>query len=79
MNSIEILAICNKIFVQELDNPSIQLKRETTAPDIEEWDSLKHIQLIVAIEKHFKIRFTATEILKYKNIGEMCDAIERKI
>jgi acyl carrier protein len=78
MNSSEILNQCNKIFVDQLDNPAIVLKRETTAADVEEWDSLTHIQLIVAIEKSFKIRFTTAEIQGLKNVGDMCDAIEKK-
>ncbi len=79
MNTDEILNECTKIFVDQLDNDSITLKRETTAADVEEWDSLSHIQLIVAIEKHFKIRFTTAEIQGFKNVGDMCDTIEKKL
>lgn len=79
MNKTEILSECNKIFIDQLDNPAIILTPETTAADIEEWDSLSHIQLIVAIEKHFKIRFTTAEITGFKNVGEMCDAIDKKL
>jgi acyl carrier protein len=79
MSSNEILAECNKIFIDQLDNTGIVLKRETTAADIEEWDSLTHIQIIVAVEKHFKIRFSSMEIPGFKSVGDMCDAIEKKI
>jgi acyl carrier protein len=79
MGTTEILNECNKIFIDQLDNESIILKRETTAADVEEWDSLTHIQLIVAIEKFFKLRFTTAEIQGFKNVGEMCDAIEKKL
>ncbi len=75
MNSESVLAIVMEIFRDVLDDESIQLKRETTASDVEEWDSLNHIQLIVAIEKKFKVRFTAQEIRSWKNVGEMCDAL----
>ena len=79
MTSNEILSECNKIFIDQLDNDAIVLKRETTASDVEEWDSLTHIQLVVAVEKHFKIRFTTAEIQGFKNVGEMCDTIEKKL
>ena len=75
----EILTNCTPIFREVLDNEDIALHAETTADDIEEWDSLTHIQLIVAIEKHFKIRFTTAEITSFKNVGEMCEAISKKL
>ena len=58
MNKEEILKIVNEVFVDVLDNPNIVIDLNTTANDVEDWDSLNHIQLVVAIEKHFKIRFT---------------------
>ncbi|GHV08422.1 acyl carrier protein [Campylobacterota bacterium] len=66
------------IFRSTLDNDEITLSSETTANDIEEWDSLSHIQLIIAIEKHFKIKFTSKEIVTWKNVGEMIDCINGK-
>jgi acyl carrier protein len=79
MESTEVLKEVNEIFIRILDNEDIVLKRETTANDVDEWDSLTHIQLVVAIEKHFKLRFTSTEIRTWKNVGEMCDAIEKRL
>jgi acyl carrier protein len=76
MNTIEKL---NEIFMDVLDLEELNLKRETTANDIEEWDSLSHILLIVNIEKQFKIRFTSREIQSWKNVGEMVDCIEVKV
>ncbi|MCS2949834.1 acyl carrier protein [Bacteroides sp. BFG-638] len=46
---------------------------------IEEWDSLSHIQLVVSIEKSFKLKFTAADISSWRNVGEMCEAIAAKI
>lgn len=78
MTHEEILEKLTGIFHEELDNEDIVLSRETTADDIEEWDSLSHIQLIVAVEKAFKIRFTSSEIQSWNNVGEMIDCILSK-
>ena len=79
MNQETILKDVNSIFIDVLDNEDIKLERSTTAKDIEEWDSLTHIQLVVGIEKHFKIRFKSSEINSWTNVGEMCDAIEKRV
>jgi len=79
MNFSEILKQVNDIFIDVLDEESIVLLGSTKASDVEEWDSLTHIQLIVAIEKHFKIRFNSAEIRNWKNVGELCDAIINRI
>ncbi|KXH83021.1 MULTISPECIES: acyl carrier protein [Chryseobacterium] len=78
MNKDEILAKLTGIFHDELDNDAIVLSFETTAEDIEEWDSLSHIQLIVAVEKAFGVRFTSSEIQSWNNVGEMIDCILAK-
>ena len=78
MEKQEILNLVQEIFRDILDNEDIVLTNETTANDVEEWDSLSHIQLIVAIEKHFKIKFTSKEMLLWKNVGEMVDCIASK-
>lgn len=75
----EIIKKVNEIFIDVLDNEDIVLTNSTTAEDIEEWDSLNHIQLVVAIEKSFKQRFTSSEIQSWKNVGEMCLAIHERL
>lgn len=75
MDKNQILEEVQEIFREVLDNEEIVLASETTADDIDEWDSLTHILLIVAIEKHYKIKFTSVEIMNWKNVGEMIDCI----
>lgn len=79
MDKNEILARVQEIFRDILDEESIILTSETTANDVDEWDSLSHIQLIVAIEKSFKIKFSSREILSWKDVGEMVDNINAKL
>ncbi|WP_412850293.1 acyl carrier protein [Chryseobacterium sp. PMSZPI] len=79
MTKDEILTKLTGIFQNELDNDEIVLGFETTAEDVEEWDSLSHIQLIVAVEKAFGVRFTSSEIQSWNNVGEMINSIISKI
>lgn len=80
MERIAIFEKLNEIFEDVLDlDETPALTDETSANDIEEWDSLSHIQLIVAIERAFKIKFTSLEIMKWKNVGEMIDSMIEKI
>jgi acyl carrier protein len=79
MEEQEILSQVVEIFKDELDNEEIELSMESTAKDIEDWDSLSHIHLMVAIEKHFKIRFTSSEISNFKNVGEMVETVKNRL
>jgi acyl carrier protein len=78
MERSEILMQINEIFIDTLDNDEIVIEETTQATDVDEWDSLSHIMLVVAIEKHFKIRFTSKEIQSWKNVGEMLNCIQEK-
>ena len=79
MKREEIISKLNEIFVEVLDlDNTPELTDATRAIDIEEWDSLSHIQLVFAIEKVFGIKFTAQEIVTWKNVGEMVDCILSK-
>ena len=75
MNRLEIL---NGIFRQVFDDETLTVTPETTAKDIEEWDSLTHINLVIAIEMHFGIKFGLAEMRRLRNVGEMVDLITRK-
>lgn len=79
MERTDIFDKLNEIFVDVLDLDEVKLTDATTADDIEEWDSLSHVQLVVAIEKAFGVKFTALEIMKWKNVGELVDSIAQKL
>lgn len=79
MTKEEVLSQVNEIFKDVLDEDDLNIQFDTTAEDVDEWDSLNHIQLVVAIEKYFSIRFTTTEIQGYQNVGEMCTSIQEKL
>jgi acyl carrier protein len=76
MDTREIL---NSIFQQVFDDDSIRISPELTANDIDGWDSLSHVNLIVAVETRFNIRFSQKELLTFKNIGDLFKCIEGKI
>ena len=68
-----------KIFHEVFDDENLKIKREFSSKDIEDWDSLAQINLIVAMEKEFNLKFNIAEISSLENIGDMIDLIERKI
>lgn len=78
MDKNQILADVQEIFRDVLDNDEIEINFDTVSDDIEEWDSLSHIQLIVAIEKHFHIKFNSKELMAWKTVGDMIDCINSK-
>jgi len=79
MGKDQILDTITIIFKEVLDDESVVLNFDTTANDVEGWDSLTHIQLVVAIERYYKIRFTSKEIQGWNNIGNLIDCIQLKV
>lgn len=79
MEKKEILEEVQEIFRDVLDNEDIEISESSVADDIDEWDSLSNIQLVIGIEKHFKIRFLSKEITLWENVGEMIDTIKAKL
>ena len=75
----EIRNRLQNIFRDVFDDSSIILQDEMSAKDIEEWDSLTHIQLIVTTEQQFNIRFMTAEIAELKNVGEFLKLIKKKL
>ena len=68
-----------EIFRAVFEDDSIVIRQDMTAEDVENWDSLSHINLIVAVEKEFRIRFTTAEVSALKNVGELEVLIEAKM
>jgi acyl carrier protein len=66
------------IFKETLDNDALNLTESTTARDVDGWDSITHILIVVAVEKKFKVKFTAGEIQKLNNVGELAALIRSK-
>lgn len=79
MERKEIFEKLTEIFRDVMDNDEIVLEETTTAEDIEDWDSLTHVQLIEQIELVYGIRFSAYEVSSWIDIGEMVDSIINKL
>jgi acyl carrier protein len=71
--------ILNGVFREVFEDDSIQISDKMTADDIDGWDSLSHVNLIVAVETKFNIRFSQKELLTFKNVGDLLRNIESKI
>jgi len=78
-----VLEILNEVFQDVFDDEDLSINSETSSSDIDGWDSLMHINLIVAIERQFNIKFATAEIASLnsdgKNIGSLIDLITGKL
>ena len=79
MTREEVFSTLNEVFRDVFDDASITVNDETTAADIEEWDSLEHISLIAAVEQEFGMKFSMGQVVAMKNVGEMADIILSQI
>ena len=79
MSRQEIFKEVQKIFQTVFDDDELQIQDETNSDDIEDWDSLAHVTLIVAMEKEFGLRLKAAEIGKLSNVGAMIDLFMTRI
>lgn len=79
MNKEEVYTKLNEVFQDVFDDETITVNENTTADDIEMWDSFEHINLISAVEKKFEIKFNMKEIVELHNVGEMADLILSKL
>lgn len=79
MDKDQILAAVQDIFRDILDQEELVLLPETSADDVEDWDSLNHIHLVNAVEKHFKIRFTVKEIQSWRVVADLVASVSEKL
>lgn len=77
--SDELVTRVRDIMSDVFDLDELHITRETTAEDIEEWDSLSHIRLVVAVERAFGVKFSNSEIEGLANVGELVDVIKQKL
>jgi acyl carrier protein len=79
MNQSTIISSLTEIFSEVFDINGTKISRMTSPKDVEDWDSITHVNLITTIEKNFNIRFTGREIADFKTVGDLIDAIEKKM
>ena len=79
MKREEVYETLNGMFQDVFDDESIEVHDETTSDDIEDWDSLEHINLIAAVEQEFGVKFNMGQVVSMKNVGEMVDIILSQI
>lgn len=72
-NTLEqVRELMRQVFLE----PALEVSRDTTAEDVEEWDSLMHVTLIHEIEAEFDVRFSAAQVTDLANVGELVDLID---
>ncbi len=74
----ELTQRLNEVFQDVFVDEAIEIFPEMTARDIDEWDSLKHITLVLAVEKAFKVRLKAAEVGSLENVGQMIELLEKR-
>jgi len=79
MDEPQIYTRLTQIFEDVFDDDSIELTPELSAKDVDDWDSLTHIRLLLTIEKAFKIKFSTSEIGKLENVGDLVRLIKARV
>lgn len=78
MTTSEVYQRLSTVLQEVFDDDELEATPNLTASDVEGWDSLKHIRLVLSVEKAFHISFSASEIGNWKNVGELASLIEAK-
>lgn len=79
MDEPQIYSRLSEIFKDVFDEDSIQLRPSLSANDVEGWDSLTHIRLIMSVEKAFKIKFSTSQVRKLENVGNLVSLIQARV
>lgn len=74
----ELLLRVNEVFRSVFDDDELSVSRETTAADVQGWDSLMHVRLMLSIEKAFRVRFLSSEVASLKSVGSLIDLLSSK-
>ena len=74
----EVMRRLTEVFQETFDDPCLELRDSMTAADVDEWDSLQHIVLVLAVEREFRIRLNPAEVGKLENVGRMIDLLQAK-
>jgi len=78
MTYAEIHEKVSAVFRKVLDQPGLVIEDATTADDVDGWDSLTHVELIVAVERAFGVRFTTKEVKVLSNVGDLVRLVEKR-
>lgn len=79
MERNEILKQTQDIFREIFNRSEMTISEDTSPADVDEWDSLNHIQIVVGLEKKFKIKFTSVELQSWRNVGDIINSIQNKV
>ena len=79
MTRVEVFTCIQDIFRDIFDEDDLVISDSTNSDEIEDWDSLNHINLVSAIEQEFGVKFTLVELVSLKNVGEMIDLMTFKV
>lgn len=73
---VEILAKVTEIVQDQLDLDALELTADSIAADVEGWDSLAHVRIMIALEQAFGVRFTTNQITSTENVGQLLDILQ---
>jgi acyl carrier protein len=79
MDEVQIYARMGDVFQDVFDDDSIRVSPELSAKDVDGWDSLTHIRLILTVQKAFNVKFSTSEIGKLENVGDLVELIKSRI